>query len=127
MNDRLMFRAWDGEYMISHEHLVEYSLHEIVGGVLCDTPTENEQTEIAVMQSTGLRDKNGELIFEGDLLSSYSGCHEVKFGECMVNSCEYSVYGYYVDNEDKEILHADSEAEVVGNIHANPELFENKT
>lgn len=62
-----------------------------------------------VGQFTGLMDKNGVKIFEGDILSSswgYKG--EVKFDEIMYAKLEC------LFNED---------CEIIGNIHSNPELL----
>ena len=62
-----------------------------------------------VGQYTGLTDKNGTKIFEGDILSSdwgYKG--DVEFDSIMYAKLECTV------NED---------CEVIGNIHDNPELL----
>jgi len=66
------------------------------------------------MQFTGLHDKNGKEIYEGDIISCRSCIHEVDsvfnfgyfFGEYM-GGCNESV-------------------EIIGNIHSNHELLEKK-
>lgn len=63
-----------------------------------------------ISQFTGLNDKNGKKIFEGDILSSgwgYKG--EVEFDSIMYAKLEC------LFNED---------CEIIGNIHDNPELLE---
>ncbi len=77
-----------------------------------------------LMQSTGLRDKNGNEIFEGDILSSESypvkGAVEYRAKLGMWVNClkEYSYYEY--------LGNVASDREIIGNIHENPELLEEK-
>ena len=91
------------------------------------------------MQYTGLKDKNGKEIYEGDIIiSSYNKTllWEVYIGNCVaqVNGDEYVVnyagVGFrHIKNKDYELEQKDdfwyyeSKIEVVGNIYENPELL----
>lgn len=79
-----------------------------------------------VGQFTGLTDKNGKKIFEGDILAAkLFGNHidkgVVRYGQYNCSCCD-GVYGWYVDGGD--IRDAEELCEVIGNIHDNPELME---
>lgn len=84
-----------------------------------------------VGQSTGLCDKNGKKIFEGDIVGFEDGMStESGYAE---SGCTGRVYwdketaSFQVDNrlcaESYEVL---NECTIIGNIHDNPELLEGK-
>lgn len=82
---------------------------------------ENETVEVVeIEQYTGLKDKNGVEIYEGDVLLFTCYGHPYK------DKVEYRKWGYYpIANVDERIaLSADGDVEVIGNIHENPELLQ---
>ena len=86
--------------------------------------------EETVGQFTGLYDKNGMRIFEGDIVDAWSAGEHlpngiIKWGEGIagffIMPPKYNAVWHLVgDNENKETL------VVIGNIHDNPELLTNE-
>ena len=102
-------------------------------------PTIKKYTVYAdtVGQYTGLKDKNGNKIFEGDIIRCTLKSEEidmlavVKYGKYIdADSLDDSAYlGWYLDIKNKcvSILSGENdglEFEIIGNIHDNPELLE---
>ena len=73
-----------------------------------------------VGQFTGLTDKNGKKIFEGDIVKDAHHTGVVSFGEFNCSCCE-GVYGWSFSNGADIRYH--SIHEVIGNTHDNPELL----
>lgn len=111
---------WVKGYLSDKDYIYDTSLN---GEFLVDENT--------ICQYTGLTDKNGRKIWEGDIIKYHFGevYALVKFGE--YRSCFECHVGFYVDWDEKHDFRKDLgywikmvDAEVVGNIYDNPELLE---
>jgi uncharacterized phage protein (TIGR01671 family) len=81
--------------------------------------------DVVLMQYTGLKDKNGRDIYEGDILEiplfepSRMQITFIEGAFCLADkSGEYSADIHYIHHADRE------QAEVIGNIYEHPELLE---
>jgi uncharacterized phage protein (TIGR01671 family) len=88
--------------------------------------------EAPIMQFTGLKDKNGVDIYEGDIID----CNEYDSNECLtkiINNFPNAVVGYYKGcfwyypkgnmKCPHQLLIYAYKAKVIGNIYQNPELL----
>lgn len=130
MEKKIMFRAWDKELKRIFE-VADLDFSE--WWVRCSKPEgdpkenggnyygernsfSNEETDRHIlMQYTGVKDKNGKMIFEGDILKyEWKDKEVIDFIEFRPAMFTYS--GSIRINLDQD--------EVIGNIYENPELLE---
>lgn len=139
MNREILFRAKkvDGGELVEGyvvQRHGEWFIYDINNS---DTCRQNNYLidEDTICQYTGLTDKNGKKIWEGDIIKYHFGevYAPVKFGEyqsCFDSTSTCHV-GFYVDWDKNHNFRKDLgywiklvDAEVVGNIFDNPELLE---
>lgn len=118
------FRAWcetdDGEEMI------EYGSGEFDNGLWFDAP-KHIDSHIAVMQWTGLTDKKGKEIYEGDIVEIIHPCWSAT---CETKFMDGAFWFIEKDNPvNNSQVRADKflkqkwEIKVLGNIFETPELI----
>ena len=79
-------------------------------------------------QCTGIKDRHGRLIFEGDLLQ-WSEDGDSEAGKVLWKTGGWAIFfGKHINFMESELLDADIDEcidwEIIGNIHNNPELIE---
>ena len=84
-----------------------------------DGSNRYDELPYELMMWTGLFDKNGKEIYEGDVVKYGSDCSEVKYGEFNCSCCD-GVYGWYFDGGD---IRECDRYEVIGNVMENPDLL----
>ena len=122
MNRSIKFRAWSLEKkeFIKDEFLLTDSvagIMEIVGVTYKNDPDDMDD-EVELSQFTGLHDKNGRQIFEGDILKGpYTNPLTVVY--------ENGAFCFHNDLQSgNDRLHQMrvKKLEIIGNIYENPEL-----
>ena len=119
------FRVWlpDTIQMLRVKALVfEKDRTRCICGYSFDFSLEDENATI--MQSTGLLDKNGKEIFEGDIVQ-FEDCYEVSdFLYINTGIIEWCQGGFHVTNRDsvlmEDLIDGDSlDVTIIGNIYEN--------
>ena len=127
MSREIKFRAWlkDDKRMVEirsidfHEegNIITVNYNDIFG-------FEFNENEIELMQYTGLKDKNGKEIYEGDILLVANGSinGDIMFSKRVVKWFEEK-RGYNIHNFDN-VYKPTHYYEVIGNVYQHPELLE---
>ena len=123
MEDRFKFRAWNKMTKTMKEVSQLNFSEEQVG----NCPTDSGkctvhlcwQPSMIVMQCTGLRDKNGKLIYEGDIIRQPDGC----IGVIVWQGVSYWTESPGSHARDLEHTPYYENVEVIGNVYENPELI----
>lgn len=118
------FRAWDKEL----QTMLDVSLIDFKKRVLVGEHWKFGETnfvnfdDIGIMQSTGLLDKNGKEIFEGDILGTKDGLlngiieYRTDLGMWTNSLLRY--------NNFERLCSIASDREIIGNIYKNKELLD---
>lgn len=132
----IKYRAWDKQTSTLRDVLVidwVSRLVDLSGGII-----ERSFDEVILMQYTGLKDKNGVEIYEGDILNvlEISGIKGEIIEKGYTSAVIFEDYGWMVEEGDgiqvplvlldssKDWVLSDIEIKVIGNIYENPELLE---
>ena len=124
MNREIKFRAWDkkGEYMCNRATGCYDTLgcEPSCSFMVASFGELVEHDDCILMQYTGLKDKNGVEIYEGDILQrkGHKYKHQIIWHE---QSAGFNLAWVY------DSLTSEYQIEVIGNIYENPDLIRGNT
>ena len=107
-------RHWDGR----QETVGVTIAYKVEEGFLEDTIVDTS----TVGQYTGLKDKNGKKVFEGDIVRKTNKGRHPEIFIANIRTCFYTNEEVYYGPFDH--FTESCEYEIIGNIHDNPELLE---
>ena len=130
---RTKFRAWDGAKKVMFKDtfaITESGQVVVVEQEFVTSPPDYVFVDyLAIMQSTGLFDRNGQEIFEGDIVRQVrtqpttknktitGGVTMLEGAWVIMNDCEQLASYLWSETDENEVL---------GNIYENQELLENE-
>lgn len=139
MEDRFKFRAYNPLTKVMHydvERTYDSYLNCFGSYLIDDIYTEDGDLtnhKWIVMQCTGLKDKNGKLIYEGDIIKyplHGNRIFSVHLGKYFDELAKHDRLGFHlIPNSGNEILGIcpDCFFEIIGNKFENPELLTKET
>ena len=139
--DRYLFmakRVDSGEWMQGYLYGI-WEKRYILWGMTNDIPNMIEVDPPTICQCTGMKDKNGNLIWENDIVKDFfsDACTPIRYGSYQncFDSTKAEHIGFYVDWSGKYTKYYRKDfgywihmvdIEVIGNIFDNPELLESE-
>lgn len=118
------YRAWDKETKTMN------GMAEIYRNRNQEIELRPRDENIILMLSTGLKDKNGKEIFEGDIIRYNIDVVDIKrhptlgFYTVLDGREGFFGDGMSIDDFEEDVKEFSKTAEIIGNIYENPELLE---
>ena len=128
MQNRFKFRIWNNgemhhnDFVVTATGFVGKITEEFLGKCVFNQEDLTTDKECVLMQCTGLKDKNGKLIYIGDVVKDVATNSIYKVGEkkCAIYIENDEYIGYF---HELSMAYAEKRLEVIGNIYENKEIL----
>lgn len=129
----IKFRAWNSYRKIMSDYVSAIQNGDTQGtpssvNVIVNRKNETwdiENDDVELLQFTGLKDVNGKEIYVGDVLKTESGRIQIVDKGVLASDRDNIISGFYANNINDDKPHTFSyDDEIIGNVHENPELWE---
>ena len=128
MQDRFKFRIWNGtemhynDFVVTATGFVGKITEEFLGRCVFNQEDLTADKECILMQCTGMKDKTGTLIYEGDIVT------DVLTNKFIINFNK-NYLSYLLTNiktKESMVFYPNIQLEVIGNIYENKDLLNEK-
>ena len=131
----IKFRVWDKE--TRYMHICGENIHDEITfedgtnkayyyNLQNGCGSLNEDSDYILMQYTGFKDKNGQEIYEGDILQIDADKAWVRWNNKYGYFQLVPIGDYYFDSDVIGQVLEYEDVEVIGNIYNNPKLLKNR-
>lgn len=123
MSREIKFRAWNKiNKELESDPIIDGENGKMMAFSVLDAQFARHyrDDEVEIMQYTGLKDKNGKEIYEGDIIKGWKDSHWHDGKDRVLKEVEWidELGGFNIIQIEMR------ECEVIGNIYENPELLE---
>ncbi len=119
MNRVIKFRYWDGDEIIKWDDFFFSDISAVTDYSGDFSYIEQDK----LMQFTGLTDKNGKEIYEGDIIKYFNRVAQIKYSDMYACFIMYSEFDKQSFSLCDSINDSKRDLEVIGNVFENPELI----
>lgn len=127
----IKFRAWDkkNKEWIANGDVMDLYYSASVNCFMFDNDNYDLCKDIVFVQFTGLKDKNGKEIYEGDIVLQWDGIKgEITFEKYVTdNGANEDMLGWVLSTPEKNYAfdpQTSTAYEIIGNVWENPELLD---